>query len=275
MNTKKLILTGLMALASSALIGHAQINTGIPDLTIASVNAVIEGDLILGARNGSATKDLVVDLGNVSAYRSATPGTTYNLPTGILADFSTAFGVDAFSTGTTWSVIAGNGGAGADPSTGNKNNTLWATTPWVGSTYASLNSGTAQGSVSTKLDGFANSLIGNTSLSYGGSTLLDTKLGNSYTKEIGPANPFGYFPTAVEGNTAGVSKLELWELLPVLSGSPKGIDLGTFTLNSSASTLTFTAFTAIPEPSTYAAILGLATLGVVMIRRRKQAQAQV
>ncbi len=32
--------------------------------------------------------------------------------------------------------------------------------------------------------------------------------------------------------------------------------------------------TQIPEPSTYAAILGLATLGVALIRRRQQAQAQ-
>lgn len=89
---------------------------------------------------------------------------------------------------------------------------------------------------------------------------------------IGPAGSFGYFPTAIEVNTAGTSKLELWELLPTASGSARGFDLGTFTLHGSTNTLTFTV---IPEPSTYAAILGFAPLGVVMIRRRKQAQAQV
>jgi hypothetical protein len=55
-------------------------------------------------------------------------------------------------------------------------------------------------------------------------------------------------------------------------GTPQGdlasTLLGTFNLSNSGQ-LTFTA--AIPEPSTYAALLGIATLGFVAIRRRKQA----
>ena len=53
--------------------------------------------------------------------------------------------------------------------------------------------------------------------------------------------------------------------------------LGTFALYTgadgnghNAGDLTFTAFAAIPEPSVYAAVLGVATLGFVAIRRRKQ-----
>jgi len=45
-----------------------------------------------------------------------------------------------------------------------------------------------------------------------------------------------------------------------------GIDLGTLTLSSSGLT-----FTAIPEPSTYALILGVFALGFVMLRRRAHA----
>ena len=57
--------------------------------------------------------------------------------------------------------------------------------------------------------------------------------------------------------------------------------LGTFALYTAdggghnVGDLTFTAFTAIPEPSTYAALLGAVTLGVVVIRRRQQSQTQV
>ena len=47
--------------------------------------------------------------------------------------------------------------------------------------------------------------------------------------------------------------------------------LGTFALYQNGD-LTFTAFQAIPEPTTYAALLGVATLGFAAIRRRKQAQ---
>jgi len=53
-------------------------------------------------------------------------------------------------------------------------------------------------------------------------------------------------------------------------GTGVGIDLGTFTLNATSGMLTFTA---IPEPSTYAIILGVAALGFVMLRRRQQVLA--
>jgi hypothetical protein len=74
------------------------------------------------------------------------------------------------------------------------------------------------------------------------------------------------------------SSSQLWVLTSQIagtsgkSGTNEGpftgaFDIGTFNLSSSGE-LTFTA---IPEPSTYAAILGALTLGVVAIRRRRSA----
>ena len=67
----------------------------------------------------------------------------------------------------------------------------------------------------------------------------------------------------LENSTSGTSTMELFQLNP---GAAHGIDLGTLTLSSSGMT-----FTAIPEPSTYAMILGVFALGFVMLRRRAQA----
>src|SRR5208283_2677764 len=64
--------------------------------------------------------------------------------------------------------------------------------------------------------------------------------------------------------------LNLYSLLPGTGGAGSSTELGYFTLTDTSGnfSLTYTAFTAIPEPSTYAAILGALTVGFVLVRRR-------
>ena len=54
-----------------------------------------------------------------------------------------------------------------------------------------------------------------------------------------------------------------------------GVYLGTFSLASNGNFSFTAALTAVPEPSTYAALLGLGTLAIVAIRRRRQAAVAV
>jgi len=61
--------------------------------------------------------------------------------------------------------------------------------------------------------------------------------------------------------------LNLYSLLPGTGGGGSATKLGYFTLTDTAGSFALT-FTAIPEPSTYAAILGALTVGFVLVRRR-------
>jgi hypothetical protein len=69
---------------------------------------------------------------------------------------------------------------------------------------------------------------------------------------------------------AGAGQADLFDLNlrtnPSASSSPF---LGTFALQSNGE-LFFYGVSAIPEPSTYAGLLGVVTLGIVAIRRRRQ-----
>jgi hypothetical protein len=98
---------------------------------------------------------------------------------------------------------------------------------------------------------------------------------NAYTSQIPYAN------VSENLEATGPGSLTLWLLNSTTPGvNSKGgasqnalvaTELGTFTLGSDGD-LSFTAFAAIPEPSTYAAILGALTIGFVAIRRRVRSQ---
>lgn len=253
--------TAFVAFAFLAANGRAQVIPGIADL-----ESVIDGDFILGAHNASAANDLVIDLGSFTQFQGLTPGVTYDLMDVKVADFTSTFGADVFTTaGTTWTVFGGVGTSGID--IGIANSTLWGAAPWSGSTYNIHNRapGGLQFSTSNAFDTFTNSLFGGTSLLGHGAQNLQVGPG-SFTQLIGPGGNFGYFPSSVETSTVGTGKLELFELVP---GSGAGVDLGTFTLSDKGAT--FTAFQPVPEPSASAAILSAATLVFAASRRRKQA----
>jgi hypothetical protein len=145
------------------------------------------------------------------------------------------------------------------------NNPVWITN----STGAHLTTNNNQAANAGSLD----SLAGETSTS-GGSPLVSSVDGILGSKDFYRQSSTGVgstYPTVTQAvGSSGSTSLVLWQLAGTASGSAAGVDLGTFTLNASTHVLTFTA---IPEPSTYAAILGVLTVGFVLIRRRSQAGA--
>ncbi len=72
----------------------------------------------------------------------------------------------------------------------------------------------------------------------------------------------GAIPVVGTSNT-----LNLYSLLPGTLGHGSATDLGFFTLTDTSGVFSL-SFTVIPEPSTYAAILGALTVGFVLVRRR-------
>ena len=234
----------------------------------------VEGDLIFGARQGTATNDLVVDVGNADTFgigAPLAPGTTFtwNLSTDLTTAFSTAWQTPG---NVSWSVVGGD----ASSATSAPNDTVWA----AGPNKASLTKST-QGNQDTligTIDNYNTAWVANTSTTAIANGLFISRTdASSYSTTIlanGAPNSFNYSfwgVSNIESDAASGLGAELYELQP---GSGKGIDLGTFSLNSSTGVLTFTtSLAAIPEPSTYAAILGAAALGFVLIRRRQQAVA--
>jgi hypothetical protein len=290
--TKTILATGLMGLMAVA--AHAQ-NT-IPDL--GGLTNENDGDLVLAFANPGSTNQLLVDIGSASDYYTASnaqnggtnattgnpytaplvAGETYTVASFNNADLSTVLGSNATSSSTVWTVFGGSGTAGGP--IGEPENTLWLSS----STGATLSSPSPSNSLSTQLDTLTNGLP---SLSYSHTGLSQDAASDArtysfgYYSYLGGSNNFGY-TGAVAGNTGalssvgGSSSIELFELMPTgtVGEGPTSVNLGTFTLTNNAVGgigLTFTAYEAIPEPSTYAAILGAMTLGFVLIRRRQQA----
>ncbi len=96
----------------------------------------------------------------------------------------------------------------------------------------------------------------------------------SWTHEVTATNN-GFVTPQIDAGTAlslGAGQFSIVDLYQYIQGATTtaGVYLGSLELGSNGSLFFTTAATAIPEPSVYAAILGVATLAFVAIRRRKQ-----
>ncbi len=262
MKLNKFVITGLVALSLAAVGAQAVVLPGSDIGGIANVNGASPGDLVLGFRNAAAGSDIVFDIGQFTSYEGVAPG-TYQIggfnTTELASVFANAFTV----AGTQWTVFGATGSANA---LSKPDDSLWVTS------NGALTRSNTQGSLSSAFDTTLNGAL--TTSSFGGAS--DANVLGAAGSPPGPKlfsllsssnNYSGAFGSAVESTTVGSTSLKLWELTP---GTGAGTLLGTFNLDSTG--LTFTSFQAIPEPSTYAAILGVATLGFAAIRRRKQAQ---
>jgi hypothetical protein len=255
MNTR--IVTAAILLAGLAVSAKAQTWPGV------------EGDLIFGSREATATNDMVFDLGNANTFGIGAPlaaGTTltWNLST----DLTAAFASDWKTAGkVSWSIVGGD----ASGNTSAPVDTVWAAGP--NSTVLTRGTKGQQDTLITTIDGY-NTTWGGVSTSATGGLLIARTDANSYSTAIGTSpNSFAYSAWGVSNIESDASKGISAELYELKYGSGNGIDLGTFNLNASTGVLTFTAFSAIPEPSTYAMILGVFALGFVMLRRRHQVTA--
>jgi hypothetical protein len=229
-------------------------------------------------------------LGSVGAYFSAAVGTYAigNLNTSLTniyggnwntrpdlyfgvvgAAGATAVGPNGQPILTIWASSAKTGGSSPAPAW-NQNAASYYTTPNtnIGTVYNAFLTGVSLADINSQTSAFGATLKGSSISAAAFGSWSATGNGAS----LATANAFGLAPL---GSTNGVSfettsgsglSLDLYQLVP---GSGNAQDLGYFTLASNGG-LTFTA---IPEPSAYAALLGAAALGLVAIRRRRQTLA--
>jgi hypothetical protein len=272
----KYIISALLA-AGLATAAHATVTSGIPDL-------------VVGLQTSGGSTDYEVDLGSMANYVGLAAGTTLNLSSAISAnDIQGIFGSGAFTGGTvTW------GGAATVGTTAVTLNNVPVTTkstwitqsdgtvvagPWVAETpeASAFNDASSIGS-NPRYQGIQNvytGLNGQPSLSTPEAAAVPAGNATAWSSYVNSQakNGFGAGFDAGTGLalTSGLfSVVDLFQY-GVGSTSTAGTYTGSLELGSDGS-LFFTNFDpiAVPEPSTYAAILGAASLAVVMIRRRKQ-----
>jgi len=240
---------------------------------VSVASAAPTGDLILGFRDtvNNPTTNAQFDLGSVSLFSTGgTYATGGTVDTGINAGslLSSTYGSGyASDNALLWGVVGTNGQA-----TGQR--VLYVSAAATGATGAPSSAAwpvASKTSQATQAASFI-SVAGTTTT--GGSNTIGTGTANSWSNKEGTSSvAFGAYNTALFEAKSGSGFADLYVLDPQTTGpgvgSP-GAWLGTFSISAANGDVLFTT-AAIPEPSTYAAILGVATLGFAALRRRKQA----
>ena len=254
------------------------------------ISTTSNGDLLLGIYATAGTGNgntLTVNLGEFTNYAKF-DGSTFAVNELALADLNNfGLGSGTFARSTvSWGVI-GSVANSTYTSTGTglktTRSTLFATSTGT-LTVGSMN---AQNSANPFIGGLQSTLSNSSPTANSTSSLYGTSDSASWfgQQTAGAPLDFGVFTTSVT-STTDVPSLALYELLPTnatagsftetgITAADKGVPrlLGTFNLSPSG-ILTFTsAGTAIPEPSTYAAIAGSVILGVAAYRRRRSVKA--
>jgi PEP-CTERM motif len=230
-------------------------------------------DLVVGFKQTGATNNVMIDFGNVNNYTAPGVYTLGNFDSILDTNFTNAWNS---STTLNWGAAA----TWKDPA-GVANTQQWVTKQWT----------TAVGTLglqnSTSYAALANSQLNsgnlNISKAYTGigsftvgvaESILASDL-NSWSSATTAGAVFTQYAAASFNNQAGrlatgelFSASDLYSVGNSTSPATTTQFIGTFALYQNGD-LTFTV--AIPEPSTYAAILGAAVLGLVMLRRRNQA----
>ena len=293
MNLKISSLSALAVFAAASLVSSAQTDEPLvvqpPSVTVGL------NDIVVGFRpggNGSGTANLEIKAGSVATLSGYT---TEHL----LGNFNTSLtGVNAnWAVSTLQSTALFWGAAGVAGSSNVFASSVWdISCPGAFGTANSLNTwNTLPSSV------VSNAAVAIQTMEAGFNGIHATQTGDGKSITIAKADAqswtiaggtgsvaFGAFNPNNNGFTQAAARratLADWSTAPfsaedlysVSAGSSKY--LGTFALYTDgdcnghkAGDLTFTA-SAIPEPSTYAAILGVASLGLGAIRRRQKASA--
>jgi hypothetical protein len=269
MNIRNTFLSGFAALALAAGANAQEIDTlsgsGGPGFN----QGYSDDQLILGffsasdASNSSGINsqgDLLFNLGNASSFTGLAAGT---------------YSVAAFNGSATAGQPAL--GSGTSDLTSNltvpSNNTFWTV---MGSDETSEQLWLTGAATQTRLSVSGQTTIANDIALIGSAANAPLADGSAFDSSQGTGNQLlstgrwnGSLVTADAVVPTGSNSLALYSLLPGTGSGGSSTKLGTFTLTDTAGvfSLSFTV-TAIPEPSTYAAILGALTVGFVLIRRR-------
>jgi len=236
-------------------------------------------DLVVGFKSTTATNDVMIDLGQVTNYTAPGSYTIGNYS----AILSTTFGA-GWSTSS--SVLWGAAATFKDIGGNNALSQNYITSKWTTSsgTLGASGNSVVWGSQGTGLN-TANTAINKAYTGIGGTassggvgytvgvaeTIATSNLSSWKAATTTAASAFSVYTASQFNNTmanianGGYSVSDLYQIGNTFAGTTTQF-VGTFAL-SQAGDLTFTV---IPEPSTYAAILGVATLGFAAIRRRKQ-----
>jgi hypothetical protein len=274
MKTKHLI-SALFALAGLAVGAHAA-SSGVPDL-------------VVGFEQSGTATDYELDLGSMASYVGLSSPTDINLNGDLsLATINSLFNggnPGALANGTVlWGAVATVGGTGTTLNGVSEG----ADTAWVGQ-LGGTTTGLADTNVAapgstyhdkTALSGASgrqSSIVNLYPLLSGSNTANQTAASSQQSwSSYSTASSNGFSSPLDAGTginiTSGYAYLNLYQYGAGSTSTP-GAYIGSLSLGSNGS-LDFTNYiptaAAIPEPSTYAAILGVASLGVVLIRRRKQ-----
>ncbi len=275
MKTKHII-TALLATAGLAVGTHAY----------GSVVAA-EPDLLLGFQQAGNTTDYEADLGSMSNYIGLAPNTIKNLSADIsAADLNGLFG-STFTGGTvTWGAVA-TVGAGATTLNGVS---VPAKSTFI-TQFDSIATGlapsltppssqfkdAATATSNTRylaIQGVYTPLNGAASASTPNAALIAASASNSWSKWANGqgVNAFGNgidAPTALSLSAGQYSVVDLFQYGVGTTSTP-GTYIGSLELSSTGG-LWFTNYvpTVVPEPSTYAALIGVAVLGFAMLRRKQ------
>ncbi len=256
----------LLALASVALLISSSVRA--QGTVSAQLDDVIVGFYATGGQG--AANNLEIDLGSVSQFYNAAPGSAFTLPGLALQDLVDTYGASWYGrTDLWWGAVATDGNA--SDANGKPAKTLWATAPsgapaWVpGSIFSQ---GTPESVIAPLYNGGAGSLNGaaSTSNSASAAVITASKPGSYSAQDAKTANvSFSYFNPTVDNSantTAGNEVSVLYELQP---GAASATPVGGLVLGQSG--LSFQQ--SIPEPSAGALVaLGLGMSGM-FCRRRK------
>ena len=244
----------------------------------ASAASYSQADLIIGFRSTDAglTNSLEINLGNAGNLRiNGDSFSSVNLN----AALTTAFGSNWFSNNTiSWGLIAGN--STSTTVNGDNQRTVYFsnTTTTVGFTAEDTQpanlTASQRSNVATQVTGLGTDYA--TQVDIGGGAVLAANANtNSWSGKV--TDGLGAFrafsPTTLEsqlGQGGSFSYVDLYRASATpITGTATPTYITTFSLSSSG--VLSAATTAVPEPSSFAALAGLATLGAVATRRRRKA----
>jgi len=237
-----------------------------------SAFATTPSDLILGFRDTSnPANNLEIDLGQASALAGGSGTVTLtNLLSLGSSSINTVYGSGWNTSSTLLWGVAGTSG------TTTTTRTLWASSVANSSlldgvaTTTAYNGGSVTGQA-TPASKIATVYAGLTAVTSGNVAVLDATGGQSWSVNETPTLAFGKFAIAsFENNTAITGNYvasDIYQIAPV-SGQA-GSYIGTVAIWANGDvTFSTIPLAPVPEPSTYAAILGAAVLGFVIYHRR-------